>query len=573
VTLATSALNDALELVSADRLQRHLAWFASVRRDTGGPGEDRAAAYIREQLEAAGVPVLMHELDAFLSYPLEASLEVNGERFPCLTHSFAASTPPAGVYAELVRADASNLRHAAGRIAVVAGLAMPVTVLQASRAGCAGVVFVNEDRVIHNMIATTIWGTPGLDQLDRLPNVPVVSVNRQSGDVLLEALAHGTVRARLAASVQTGWVTSRLPEVRIQGTADPATFTLIGAHYCAWEVGVTDNATGDACLMEVARVLWDRRAALGRSVRICWWPGHSHGRYSGSTWYADTFFTDLADGCIAYHNVDSPGVRGATWYIGRHTCSELEGYCRAVINEVTGQADAPVHRPARAADQSFLANGVPSFSAYPFLPEGHPDRRWWTGGSANAYWWHTSEDTLEKADSRILAQDTRLTVTAAMQLSNVAVLPLDYIATGEELAALLEDIQAKAGTAFDLSPAIGEAKRFTAAARSLDTRRTALSEQEARRFNTLVMRLGRVLNPAIYSARGRFHHDPAEWTPLLRAKAEPRLSGIAKATALPGIVGTPEERFLRAQLTRERNRVVTALREATRMIHESELLS
>ena len=51
---------------------------------------------------------------------------------------------------------------ARGKIALVDGLATPVTILQASQAGCAGIVFANEDRVIHNMIGTTIWGTPEL---------------------------------------------------------------------------------------------------------------------------------------------------------------------------------------------------------------------------------------------------------------------------------------------------------------------------------------------------------------------------------------------------------------------------
>ena len=64
---------------------------------------------------------------------------------------------------------------------VVDGLATPVTILQASRAGCAAVVFVNEDRVIHNMIGTTIWGTPSLDQLDRLPTLPAVSISSDRG--------------------------------------------------------------------------------------------------------------------------------------------------------------------------------------------------------------------------------------------------------------------------------------------------------------------------------------------------------------------------------------------------------
>ena len=571
MSIAASILNEALDGLSADRLQQHLEWFSTVRRDTGGAGEDAACGYIRDQLQASGVPVQVHEFDAFLSYPIAASLHAGGVSHGCVTHSFGTSTGQGGVSADLVHVEPARLQDAAGRIALVDGLAMPVTVLQASRAGCAGLVFANDDRSIHNMIGTTIWGTPGLDQLDRLPSVPVASVNRASGVALKAALARGPVSVTLTTTVNTGWFRSRLPEVRIPGTLEAETFILIGAHYCAWDVGVTDNATGDACLIEAARVLWEHRARLGRSVRLCWWPGHSHGRYSGSTWYADTFFTDLSEHCVAYQNVDSPGVRNATWYVGRHTCSELEGYCQSVIAEVTGQANAPVHRPARAADQSFLANGVPSFSAYPFLPEDHPDRRPWTGGSANAWWWHTTDDTLDKADVGILANDTRLAVTAAMQLASVPLLPLDYAATGRELEDLLAQLEGRVGRSFDLRPAIEEARRFTALAGSLNTARaTAASDAAARRrFNTLLLRLGRALNPVLYSASGRFHHDPAEWTPMLRAKTEYRLSGLSKAAAMPELEGRPEQRFLRAQLVRERNRVVTALRDASASIEAS----
>jgi N-acetylated-alpha-linked acidic dipeptidase len=55
-----------------------------------------------------------------------------------------------------------------------------------------------------------------------------------------------------------------------------------------------------------------RRGELRRSVRIAWWPGHSTGRYAGSTWYADAFAIDLDENCVAQIDCDSPGCRWAT---------------------------------------------------------------------------------------------------------------------------------------------------------------------------------------------------------------------------------------------------------------------
>ena len=194
MTMGASIRSAALEAVSTARLQQHLEWFAGIRRDTGGPGEDAACGYIRDQLEASDVPVVVHEFDAFLSYPIEARFEVDGVAHRAVTHSFGGSTGGDGIIAELVQSDPKRLHEAAGRIALIDGLAMPLTILQASRAGCAGVVFANDDRVIHNMIGTTVWGTPGIDQIDRFPTVPVVSVSRDSG-----ARVEGRARARSGA--------------------------------------------------------------------------------------------------------------------------------------------------------------------------------------------------------------------------------------------------------------------------------------------------------------------------------------------------------------------------------------
>jgi len=568
--MTSAVLEAATKAVSADTLQRHIEWFSRVRRDTGDVGENQAAEYVAADLRAAGVPVTLHEFDAFLSYPIRATLEVlepERTQIRCLTHSFARSTGPDGMITSLLHIDDGDVNRGAGRAALIDGLATPVTVLRASRAGCAAVVFANQDFMLHNMIVTTIWGTPGIDQLDRLPQIPAVTVNKEGGETLKRLLAKGRgVTLKLVTEVKTGWVRSKLPEARIPGTEEPETFVLCGGHYCSWEVGTTDNATGNASLLELAKILWQNRSSLRRSVRVCWWPGHSHGRYSGSTWYADTFFTDLAEHCVVYHNIDSPGVKGATRYVARHTSAEVETFCRAAIERVTGQSKAPIHRPSRAADQAFLANGVPSFSTYPLLPDDHPDRRPWTGGGANAWWWHSEFDTLDKGDKDILALDTRLSLTAVMELCNAEVLPIDHVASAREIHDMVAGYQQQVGSHLDLSPALDEAKRLLGAAERLESAKAGAKGAEARRINETLMRLSRILNPVVYSQSGRFQHDPAEWSPIMRATSSVILSALGRVLALPKLAGQHEYGFLRAQVVRERNRVVTALRDATGLV-------
>ena len=86
-------------------------------------------------------------------------------------------------------------------------------------------------------------------------------------------------------------------------------FVLLGAHYCTWAAGATDNIAAVVMLVELARFF-----AAGKrprhGLRFAFWTGHEQGGYAGSSWYADTHWAELRDHAIAYFNVDIIGVRG-----------------------------------------------------------------------------------------------------------------------------------------------------------------------------------------------------------------------------------------------------------------------
>jgi hypothetical protein len=152
-----------------------------------------------------------------------------------------------------------------------------------------------------------------------------------------------------------------------------------------------------------------------------------------------------------------------------------------------------------------------------------------------------------------------------MELANAEVLPLDHVDTAQEVQSVLGALHEKAGGHLDLAPATDAAGRFLAAATSLRAASAQARGPAARAVNDALMRLSRILNPVIYSSSGRFHHDPAEWSPIMRATGQHTLAALQKAGGLPALAGQPEYGFLRAQLVRERNRLVTALREAARL--------
>jgi hypothetical protein len=559
-----------------------MEWLSRVRRDTGGPGEDQVAGYVAQQLDKNGVRCEVHEFNAFLSYPVRATLEVIEPEqcsFRAITHSFGRSTGPGGVIAQLKHVPDGVVSHGAGCAVLVDGLLSPIKVLEASRCGVSALIYANTEWFIHNMVSTTIWGTPGLFQVDRIPNVPVISVNDKTGARLKELLARGPLKVRVVTEVKTGWFRSRLPEAIIPGAVEPEQFVLVGGHSCSWELGVTDNSTGIAALLEIARLLNQRR--LQRSVRIGWWPGHSHGRYAGSTWYADRFWENLDRNCLAYHNIDSPGVRGATYYIARHTSAEVERFIVEIVSRLTGQAEVPVHRPSKSADQSFLNIGVPSFSCYPFLPEGHPDRRPWTGGSGGAWWWHTEHDTPEKYDANVLANDVRLSATAVLELCQARVLPIDFMLVASELTELLRHVAVAAGGYLDMSTLRAKAEAFQSAARMVSDVKSRLSRCEVektggagadakvQRLNRLLMQISRILMPVTYTSSSRFTHDSADLVPVMRAEAATLFPELSKAELLAGLSGRHEFGFLVADLTREMNRVGDALDRATELVRDT----
>ena len=105
-------------------------------------------------------------------------------------------------------------------------------------------------------------------------------------------------------------------------------------------------------------------------MRIAWWPGHSTGRYAGSTWYADTFADEIDERCVAQLNIDSPGCADATAYEEVMWMAEADALCRSSIRDALGLPSERV-RPLRAGDYSFNQIG-PDRALH--APVEHPHR-------------------------------------------------------------------------------------------------------------------------------------------------------------------------------------------------------
>src|SRR5882724_4418232 len=427
----------------------------------------------------------------------------------------------------------------------------------AQQAGTLGQIFVLMDH-LHNMIVTTIWGTPSPETAWRIPAVPCLSVLGADGQRLRAFLARGPVKVRMTTRVRTGWMPIPHLVGELIGRHEDR-FLLLSGHVDSWHYGAMDNGTANATMLEVARLLAGRRDALRRGIRFAFWSGHSHGRYAGSAWYADHAWRELHQRCVLHLNVDSTGARGATDYSVLHATEDAQRFAETVVADVTGQKSRG-RRFSRAGDQSFWGAGVPSaFMSLSGLPKQDTDlsraMERLVGSAGFPWWWHTKDDTIDKIDADVLVLDTKVYLASALRWVNAPVLPLDHGRAARGLLAELETLQATAGARFDLAPAVDGARalvdrldRVAAAIARVDP---SAPTGQIEAINRGLMRLSRVLVPLGYTSGDRFTHDLA--LPI------PPLAGLQRARELTKLDPDSDDyKFARAALVRERNRAVHA---------------
>jgi hypothetical protein len=535
---------------------------------------NKGADVIVKMLKDVGVPVNVHKPTLHLSIPFGAEVRLAGRSIVAKPAAYSRDCR-GGIEGELVYVPAtysksvgtlfartedaaqSTADRLSGRIVISEGFAFPAKILEFERKGAIGVIAVNPGTDVHWGICTSIWGTPDLDDLPRKPGIPVAAVNNPDGRKLIAAAERGG-RATLLTAMEEGWYPQKLPVVDIRGQHEPEKFVLVHGHYDSWDVGVGDNATGNATLLELARVFFKHRTSLRRSVRIAFWPGHSTGRYAGSTWYADAFALDLDENCVAQVNCDSPGCRWATIYKDVSWMPETEAYVKGVIKAVTG-LDSHGERPHRAGDYAFNNIGISGFF---MLSSTMPDalraeKGYYTvGGCGGNIAWHTEQDRLEIADKDLLLRDMKVYAQAVLGIANADILPFDWTAAGREFASTIKSYQEAAGSAFDFEPArraVGDLLRALRGFRSA----VAAGAVEAARANEIIMGLARILVPINFAREARFRHDPAVPIPPL-----PVLAAANEIRRMP----KHNRGFAEAQLTRGQNRVVAAMRAAVRLI-------
>ena len=581
-------------------MMRHLEEFARRIKLSGTPDELQSFRYLKATLDGYGYRTELILHDAYISLPGPARIQVEAETPDCITHSFSRPSPPGGlrgtvVYAGHGRAEDFAALDASGKIVLLESIANPGATRRASLAGAIGQIHISPHEHLHEMCISPVWGSPTSDTLEDLPRTVVLSLRKADGDALKRRVrGNQPVEVVLHSEVDTGWRKTPLLVADLPGPNDPGPnndgsnhpspnhpgsnhpgsnddgpFVLFSGHHDTWHYGVMDNGGANATMLEIARLFAPERAAWRRGLRLCFWSGHSHGRYSGSTWYADTNWHDLARRCVAHVNVDSTGARGNTVMADALASAELSHLAADAVRDQGGQ-QLDGHRMSRAGDQSFWGIGIPSlFMGMGEQPAGSADNVMsavFGGGTRKGagfgWWWHTPDDTLDKMDPDLLARDTKVYVHAIWRLLTDPVLPLDYAVGAAALDAHLSALRQQLDGRFDLSGLTTRVARLRQQAAAVGAAAAAAATTDApatNRFNRALVAVSRAMVPMDYTTGDRFDHDPA-----LPQPPYPVLDVVRQlATAPPG---SDQARFLAGAATRACNRLAFALDQANQAL-------
>lgn len=553
--------------------------FKNLVRQSGSQEEKVAAYYIAEKLSAYEIPFEILWPELYLSTPQKAELKIIGLNLdiPAKTPSYSMSTNERWVDGELIYAVSDRQpyawgeleyrlifeRNPKGKIVICEGIPSPDKVNDIVNHGGVAAIFVQGGERIHEGICTTVWGTPELDDLNDLVKIPVVSINHNDGLKLIQKVQEGKVRGAVRTSLKEGWKTCPLVLAKIPGSRESEKFVLLHGHLDSWHTGIGDNALGNATLLEVSRVLNLHRNELKRSVWVAWWPGHSTGRFAGSTWFADQYGLEIAEHCIAQVNCEAPGCIHANTYEEMMWTEDVDDFCRELVTDVTGMTPG-WRRPVRAGDYSFHNIGVSSF----FMLSSTMGRRkmeelgyypvYGCGGNIE---WHTEDDDLHLVDERIFLRDTKLYLAGALKMANADIIPIDCRKMLISMENYLKEYWEAAESGFDLTCVFDEINKLKQALDKfhLEALKARGDDTRLMRINETILKLTRKLIRLNYTSKPKFKHDPAAMVPPI-----PDLAPMVKMPQL----SPNEQKFLRTQLVRGRNRVCYTLKECRELLLE-----
>lgn len=508
--------------MNIERILKDLSFLGDKEKLSGSKEAKETALYIKEAMEKHNINCKMYSFDAWLSNPLEGKLKVGEKYIKCRPRSFSEDCCYENV--ELFYDHTSTLKNVSsikkaelknkikGKIVVAYGYDEGYA-KEVELGGAIGLIQIWEsnDPLIHEDTVTPVWGTPDLQTSLLQPTIPVVGVTKEDGEWLINYIINkeenGEIPLGMLRAKTERLVTQvHLPVVEIEGKTKD--FLLISSHYDTWYKGAMDNGCANAVTMELARTLIDNREKLYYSIKIAWWPGHSNGRYMGSTWYCDNFYKELKNHCYGHINSDLIGTMGMDTITVRTSGLEGKDYIKSLLKEVAPNDNIIFGNIGRGADQSFWGADIPY--NFMFRYEQSPNKKTSVSPGPGVWWWHTSEDTLEKVDKNILEKEANILKKVVFTLSMSSVLPLNIEEYMNKYIDILENINNKCDEVFELEPIIYYMKNIKDIwKKKLKDIENMPNGLEDNKYRVILKKVGGAINRLIHTSNSPYNHDLA----------------------------------------------------------------
>jgi hypothetical protein len=569
VSILTTRLSliekEIISEINEAKLMEFNVEIAKEVRLSGSEEELRAFKYAQRMLESFGLITNLSFHHAYISLPGKAKLIAGYEEIPCITHSMAPSTIAEGLTGKplyIGEFSPEKLGLCSGRIAVVEGIAAPAIIKELQNVGALGAIFINGPYT-HEMIVSTVWGSPSQVNINEMPKIPVISVNDENGLNLRNQLDEGLEAVTIHTEVVTKWTPIPTLTAEIKGNEESDQFVLFSGHIDSWHFGAMDNGSANATMLETARVLSKYQKHFKRTLRFAFWSGHSHGRYAGSQAYADRHWEEIHENCVMHFYIDSVGGKGASILSESNCMAETKDIAAFYVKEIADQ-DYIGSRYGKYADQSFWGTGVPSLfmgmSEQPLSDDPMSQKvfKVFAGKKAGGFgwWWHTVEDTIDKIDSANLKRDCEVYVLSIYKVVSDPILPINQLAAVQEIKLIIENYQNLAGDKLDFELTLLRLNELDSLLKgSQMAKLDGVPEEVRKKVNKQIMALSRILVPLNYVGSDVFEHDPAIGLPPV-----PMLSSVQELSKLEK--GTHEFHLLKTHTIRQINKTNYLIKQA-----------